>query len=427
MNLSDRDRQSIWHPFTQHQTAKGAIAIVSGQGVYLTDEHGNRYIDSVSSWWTNLFGHAHPFISQSIKNQLDILEHVIFSGFTHQPAVELAEKQVKMLGNGQQKVFFSDNGSTSVEVALKMAIQYWSNLKEERNRIIAFKNAYHGDTFGAMSVGARGVFNQPFEPFLFDVSFIDLPDESNFSQLLRDFEGIIRNQKVAAFIFEPLIQGSAGMLMYDSGFLDQLIEIAQKNDVICIADEVMTGFGRTGKIFASDYLTHKPDIFCLSKGITGGFMPLGITTCRQKIYDAFLSDDKLKTFFHGHSYTGNPLACAAANASMELLSHARPTILALSEWQRQYSQRLQNHPKVENLRQLGTIVAFEVKSGSSPGYFNNLRDFLYDNFIRRGVLLRPLGNTVYVMPPYVISKEELGKVYQVISEVLDLLDNESLF
>lgn len=423
MNLSERDRQSIWHPFTQHQTAKDAIAIVSGQGVYLTDEHGNQFIDAVSSWWTNLFGHTHPFITQQIKNQLDSLEHVIFSGFTHQPAVELAEKLVQMLGNGQQKVFFSDNGSTSVEVALKMAIQYWSNLGEERNTIIAFKNAYHGDTFGAMSVGARGVFHQPFEPFLFEVAFIDLPDESNFSRLLTDFEGIICKQKVAAFIFEPLIQGSAGMLMYNPGFLDKLIETAQKMDVICIADEIMTGFGRTGNVFASDYLTHKPDIFCLSKGITGGFLPLGVTTCHQKIYDAFLSDNKSKTFFHGHSYTGNPLACAAANASMELLTHYMPTIQTLVDWQQEYCQRLKDHPQVANLRQLGTIVAFEVKSGSASGYFNNLRDFLYDNFIRRGVLLRPLGNTVYVMPPYVISKDELGKVYQVICEVLELLDN----
>ncbi|MFN8238489.1 MAG: adenosylmethionine--8-amino-7-oxononanoate transaminase [Chitinophagales bacterium] len=426
MNLSDRDRQSIWHPFTQHHVAKNSIAIVNGKGVYLTDEPGNRYIDAISSWWTNLFGHAHPFISQQIKNQLDSLEHVIFSGFTHQPAIDLAETLIRMLGDGQSKVFFSDNGSTSVEVALKMAIQYWSNLGVERNTIIAFKNAYHGDTFGAMSVGARGVFNQPFEPFLFDVSFVDLPDEANFSQVMNDFEDVLRKKKVAAFIFEPLVQGSAGMLMYEAGYLDKMIAAAREREVICIADEVMTGFGRTGKVFASDYLSHQPDIYCLSKGITGGFMPLGVTTCTQKIYDAFLSDDKLKTFFHGHSYTGNPLACAAANASMEVLVHSLPAIQALEAWQREYSQKLKNHPKVEHLRQTGTIVAFEVKSGAAAGYFNNLRDFLYDNFIQRGVLLRPLGNTVYVMPPYVITKEELENVYVVIDEVLDLLNNQRL-
>ncbi len=426
MNLSDRDRQFIWHPFTQHQTAKDSIAIVSGQGIYLTDEYGNRYIDAISSWWTNLFGHTHPFISQQIKNQLDSLEHVIFSGFTHQPAVDLVEKLIRTLGNNQTKVFFSDNGSTSVEVALKMAIQYRSNLGEKTNTIIAFKNAYHGDTFGSMSVGARGVFNRPFEPFLFDVSFVDLPDEANFNRLLIDFEEIIRTNKVAAFIFEPLVQGSAGMIMYKAEYLDKLIAIAQAHDVICIADEVMTGFGRTGRIFASDYLLNKPDIFCLSKGITGGFMPLGVTTCTQKIYDAFLSDDKLKTFFHGHSYTGNPLACAAANASMEVLSHNLPEIQALAEWQRECGKKLQNHPKVEHFRQLGTIVAFEVKSDATSGYFNNLRDFLYDNFIQRGVLLRPLGNTVYILPPYIITKEELERVYIVINEVLDLLDNERL-
>jgi adenosylmethionine-8-amino-7-oxononanoate aminotransferase len=319
MNLSERDHQLIWHPFTQQQTAMPNIAITHGKGALLYDENGNEYIDAVSSWWTNLFGHANSQIAAAIKKQVDTLEHVIFAGFTHQPAIELSEKLIQLLPKNQSKVFFSDNGSTCVEVALKMAIQYWHNQNIEKTTIIAFKNAYHGDTFGAMSVGARGVFNQPFESYMFDVTFLDLPTDDNFEQVLTDFQQIIQTQKAAAFIFEPLIQGSAGMLMYKAEYLDKLIETAQQNQVICIADEVMTGFGRTGKTFASDYLNHKPDIFCLSKGITGGFLPLGITTCTQKIYDAFLSEDKLKTFFHGHSYTGNPIVCAAANASLELL------------------------------------------------------------------------------------------------------------
>lgn len=419
MNLSDRDKNLIWHPFTPQNNSPN-IAIVSGDGALLFDENGNEYIDAVSSWWTNLFGHANPQIASAIKNQVDKLEHVIFAGFTHQPAIELSEGLLALLPSAQSRVFFSDNGSTCVEVALKMAIQYWYNQGTEKTTIIAFKNAYHGDTFGAMSVGARGFFNQPFESFLFDVEFIDLPNEDKFEAVSSHFQQIIQSKKVAAFIFEPLIQGSAGMQMYDAKYLDKLVEIAQKNEVICIADEVMTGFGRTGKTFATDYLENKPDIFCLSKGITGGFLPLGITTCSKKIHDAFISNDKMKTFFHGHSYTGNPLACAAANASLELLSNTQLTINDLVSWQTELSASLKKNPKIENFRQLGTIVAFDVKTNANSDYFNNLRDVLYDNFIKRGVLLRPLGNTVYILPPYVISKEQLKKVYEVIGEVLYL-------
>lgn len=441
MNLSERDHHLIWHPFTQQQTAAPNIAITHGKGALLYDEHGNEYIDAVSSWWTNLFGHANPDIAEAIKKQLDILEHVIFAGFTHQPAIELAEKLLKLMPSTQSRVFFSDNGSTCVEVALKMAIQYWHNQNIEKTTIIAFKNAYHGDTFGAMSVGARGVFNRPFESYMFEVKFVDLPTDENMEQVLVDFTQIIQTQKTAAFIFEPLVQGSAGMLMYKAEYLDKLLEIAQQHGVICIADEVMTGFGRTGKVFASDYLQHKPDIFCLSKGITGGFLPLGVTTCTQQIYEAFLSEDKLKTFFHGHSYTGNPLACAAANASIGLLQTSEFKLQTLIEWQTELSSDLKSHPKIENLRQLGTIVAFEVKTdadynllqdiaisvpddrvkNTTPNYFNDLRDFLYGNFINRGVLLRPLGNTVYILPPYIITKEQLQKVYEVIGEVINVI------
>ncbi|MCC6584883.1 MAG: adenosylmethionine--8-amino-7-oxononanoate transaminase [Chitinophagales bacterium] len=441
MNLSERDHNLIWHPFTHQQTAAPNIAITHGKGALLYDEHGNEYIDAVSSWWTNLFGHANPEIAEAVKKQLDTLEHVIFAGFTHQPAIELSEKLINLLPSTQSRVFFSDNGSTCVEVALKMAIQYWHNQSIEKTTIIAFKNAYHGDTFGAMSVGARGVFNRPFESYMFEVVFVDLPTDDNFEQVLADFTRIVQRNKTVAFIFEPLIQGSAGMLLYKAEYLDKLLEIAQQHEVICIADEVMTGFGRTGKTFASDYLQHKPDIFCLSKGITGGFLPLGVTTCTQQIYEAFLSEDKLKTFFHGHSYTGNPLACAAANASLGLMNNAQLTINDVAKWQTEFSSTLKEHPKIVNLRQIGTIVAFEVKTdadynllqdiaisvpddrvkNTTPNYFNDLRDFLYGNFIQRGVLLRPLGNTVYILPPYIITKEQLQRVYEVIGEVLGLL------
>lgn len=423
MNLSERDRNLIWHPFTQQQTASLNIAIVRGNGILLYDENGNEYIDAVSSWWTNLFGHSNPQIAEAIKKQVNVLEHVIFAGFTHQPAVELSEKLLKLLPENQSKVFFSDNGSTCVEVAIKMAIQYWYNQQIEKTTIIAFKNAYHGDTFGAMSVGARGVFNKPFEPYLFHVEFIDLPTDENFNQVLAEFERIIQTQKVAAFIFEPLIQGSAGMLMYKAEYLDKLIETARQYEVICIADEVMTGFGRTGKVFATDYLQHKPDIYCLSKGITGGFLPLGITTCTLRIYEAFLSSDKLKTFFHGHSYTGNPIVCAAANASLELMNDAQLMINDLVEWQTEFLFKLNENSKIKNVRQTGTVVAFDVKTNEDANYFNNLRDFLYEQFIKQGVLLRPLGNTVYILPPYIITKQQLQKVYMVIDDVLHLIQD----
>ncbi len=423
MNLSERDRNLIWHPFTQQQTASPNIAIVRGEGALLYDENGNEYIDAVSSWWTNLFGHSNPQIAEAIKKQVNVLEHVIFAGFTHRPAIELSEKLLKLLPENQSKVFFSDNGSTCVEVAIKMAIQYWYNQQIEKTTIIAFKNAYHGDTFGAMSVGARGVFNKPFEPYLFHVEFIDLPTDENFNQVLAEFERIIQTQKVAAFIFEPLIQGSAGMLMYKAEYLDKLIETARQYEVICIADEVMTGFGRTGKVFATDYVQHKPDIYCLSKGITGGFLPLGITTCTLRIYEAFLSSDKLKTFFHGHSYTGNPIVCAAANASLELMNDAQLTINDLVEWQTEFLFKLKENSKIRNLRQTGTVVAFDVKTNEDANYFNNLRDFLYEQFIKQGVLLRPLGNTVYILPPYIITKQQLQKVYMVVDDVLHLIQD----
>lgn len=418
MNPFEGDLYSIWHPFTQHQTAKPPICIKSAKDALLIDENGNEIIDAVSSWWTNIFGHCNEEIAQSIKNQVDTLEHVLFSGFTHQPAVQLSEQLLALLPTSQKKVFFSDNGSTAVEVALKMSIQYWYNKGIEKQTFIAFKDAYHGDTFGAMSVGARGVFNQAFENLLFDVAFIDLPNATNFTRVISDFQHIIQEKNVAAFIFEPLLLGSAGMLMYESIYLDKLIQIAKNEHVICIADEVLTGIGRTGKNFACDYLIEQPDIICISKGITGGFMPLGLTTCTQAIYDAFLSSDKLKTFFHGHSYTGNPLACAAANATLQILKKSEALISQLVKWQSVHAAQLKALKEVENVRQIGTIVAFDVCSEQQSNYFNNLRDFLYDSFLERGVLLRPLGNTVYIMPPYVISEEQLKKVYAVIREVV---------
>ncbi len=411
--------ENIWHPFTQHALEKNRIAISHGKDTILYDINGKAYIDAVSSWWVNIYGHANPTISNAIKLQVDKLEQVIFAGFTHEPACLLSDNLLKILPPNFSKVFFSDNGSTSVEVALKMAIQFWHNQGYEKSKIIAFKNAYHGDTFGAMAVGKSDFFSA-FDDLLFDVIQIDIPLSNNFESLKNEFQSLVETQDVACFIFEPLVQGSGGMQMYDAIFLDELIKIARTNDVICIADEVMTGFGRTGERFAIDYLENKPNIICLSKGITGGFMPLSVTVCEKEIYDAFYSSDKLKTLFHGHSYTANLLGCAAANASVKLLEEYYPKIKQLSVWQKEKVQELVVLPNVKNTRTLGTIAAFEIES-TSTSYFSNVKDVVYQRFLDNGILLRPLGNTIYIMPPYCITINELNEIYKVILDVVKSL------
>jgi adenosylmethionine---8-amino-7-oxononanoate aminotransferase len=320
MDWPGKDNEYIWHPFTQHGLSRPAIPIVKGKDALLWDVNGKAYIDAIASWWVNVWGHANEEIAAAISAQAAQLEQVIFAGFTHQPAVELAESLLSILPETQQKVFFSDNGSTSVEVALKMAIQCWHNQGQPRKTIVAFENAYHGDTFGAMSTG-KSNFTRPFDAFLFEVIQIPVPTESNIRSVSEQFTKLVGGGQVAAFIFEPLVQGSGGMKMYSPVYLDELVQIAQSARVICIADEVMTGFGRTGKCFASDHLQNQPDIFCLSKGITGGFMPLGVTTCTQDIYNAFYSEDKMKTFFHGHSYTIRRSAAATGTLADGIYRH----------------------------------------------------------------------------------------------------------
>lgn len=420
-NLQQRDREVIWHPFTQMKTAALPLPIVRGIGAILVDELGQEYIDAISSWWVNLHGHAHPYIARRIYEQASKLEHVIFAGFTHQPAVELGEKLLQILPSKQAKIFFSDNGSTAVEVALKMAIQYFHNKSEKRTKILALENAYHGDTFGAMSVGDDLAFNRPFASYMFSVERIVAPIEGMENKALEQLDKLLEQDDVAAFIFEPLVQGSAGMIMHSPKILDQLIAKCQAKGVLCIADEVMTGFGRTGKTFASDYLEHQPDLMCLSKGLTGGTLPLSITTCTEQIYQAFLSNDKMKTFFHGHSYTANPLGCSAALASMELLlsEETQANIQRICDQHAAFKERIESHPALLKIRQRGTILALEFKTGEATSYFNNLRDQLYYFFLERGVLLRPLGNVIYILPPYVIKDNQLSKVYNVIEAALD--------
>jgi adenosylmethionine-8-amino-7-oxononanoate aminotransferase len=427
MNLQERDKMVVWHPFTSFKHSPDPIPIVQGDGVYLIDEQGNSYIDAISSWWVNLHGHAHPYIAEKIYEQAKILEQVIFAGFTHKPAVELAERLLPKLPGTFSKIFYSDNGSTSTEVAVKMALQYWWNkeaishkpLAVSRKKILAFNNSYHGDTFGAMSVSDRSIFTLAFHDKLFEVIFIDTPTKENISSLkdVVNKEG----QGIAAFIYEPLLQGAGSMKMYDAALMDVLLQTVKQHGIICIADEVMTGFGRTGKLFASEYCKEKPDIICLSKGLTGGTMALGVTAASQQIVDAFISDDKLKTFFHGHSFTANPLACSAAIASMDLLEKesCAENIQVIVKLNADFIEHLKNSSlPVKNMRQSGTIIAFEIEQGKDE-YLNNISSIITRKMLSKGIYLRPLGNTVYIMPPYCTTETQLQQIYSALTEIIN--------
>jgi adenosylmethionine-8-amino-7-oxononanoate aminotransferase len=419
MTVSEKDKHFIWHPYTQMKDAFPNIVIDRGEGAYLFDENGKRYIDAVSSWWVNLHGHSHPYLKDAINKQFDKIEHVIFAGFTHESAVNLAERILFHLPENQTKVFYSDDGSTAVEVAMKMALQYWHNKGENKTKLVALEGAYHGDTFGAMSASSRSAFNAPFQSFLFEVEFVDFPSAQ--SKTLNQLEALFAKGDVAAFIFEPLLQGTAGMKIYTADLLEKMLALCIKYHVISIADEVFTGFYRTGKFFACDYQNGQPDIFCLSKGLTGGVMPLGVTTCSEKIYEAFLSDgsDKVKTFFHGHSYTANPLACAVAVASMQLLEkeETQKSILRISGRHKEFAEKIKSNKKVKEVRCLGTILAIEFSG--EEGYFSKMRNEIYQFFISKGILIRPLGNVIYLVPPYCISDEDLDYIYNAIIEFLE--------
>ena len=389
------------------------IAIIKGKGSLLFDEQGNSYIDAISSWWVNLHGHAHPYIAEKLYQQALELEQVIFAGFTHRPAVELAERLLAILPGNFSRIFYSDNGSTSTEVALKMAIQYWWNQdQKQRNKLIAFKNSYHGDTFGAMSVSDRSVFTLAFHELLFDVVFLDMPTQENISELKTTMQQ--HAEQTAAFIYEPLVQGAGGINMYDPYLLNELLNTAKLNDIICIADEVMTGFGRTGKFFASEYMNKQPDIICLSKGLTGGTMALGVTACTDRIYQAYVNDDAMKTFFHGHSFTANPLACTAALASLDLLEKESCLlqIEKITAANISFADQLSTTElPIKDVRSLGTILAFEIDQGKKE-YLNQVSATITKKALDAGMYIRPLGNTVYIMPPYCILDEELEKVYE---------------
>lgn len=419
--LSERDRSVNWHPYTQMQTAAPAVPIVRGEGAYLYDDKGNRYIDAISSWWVTLHGHAHPYIAQKVSEQLHTLEQVIFAGFTHEPAILLSERLLQILPASQSKVFYSDNGSTAVEVALKMCLQQAYNNGLVKTKILAFKDAYHGDTFGAMSVSGRSIWTAPFKDQLFDVLFIDPPTADNLAALKDTI--LLHAQELACFVYEPLIQGAAGMLMHRAEDLDELLSFCRSLNIPLIQDEVFVGFGRTGQLFAANHLHTEPDIMCFSKGLTGGTMPMGITTCTASVYQSFLSEDRYKALFHGHSFTANPLACAAALASMDLLlqEDTQQRIRAISEQHTAFATGIKNYQKVKAVRHTGTILAIEWHTEADTSYFNQFAPALYAYFWERGILIRPLGNVLYLVPPYCISDEDLTYIYQTIVQALDTL------
>ena len=421
--LTERDRQYLWHPYTQHKTAALPIAIKKGKGALLWDENNKEYIDAIASWWVNPYGHSNTFIADAIYKQLTTLEHVLFGGFTHEPAILVAEKLMEILPKNQQKIFFSDNGSTEVEVAIKVALQYFFNKGEKRTTIIAFENAFHGDTFGAMAASGISFFIEAFQGMFIDVVRIPVPVKGQEQESYDALQSVIENKNCAGFIFEPLVQGAAGMVMYEPESLDKLIRICQENNVLTIADEVMTGFGKTGKTFATDYLVEKPDMMCLSKALTGGTIPMAITTFTQDLFDAFYDDDINKALFHGHTFTANPTGCAAALASLELLQtdEMQANIVRVNQNHLEFQERIKNHPKVTTTRVLGVIFALEIKTESSASYYGTLRNKLYDFFIENGVILRPVGNIVYILPPYIVTDEQLQKVYQVVENALEIV------
>jgi adenosylmethionine-8-amino-7-oxononanoate aminotransferase len=419
-NWARLDAAHLWHPYTQHGTAPAPVPIVRADGAYLYDATGRPIFDAISSWWVTLHGHAHPMIVAAIARQAHELEQVIFAGFTHEPAAMLAAELVERLPAGLTRVFFSDDGSTAVEVALKMALQYWRNRGQERPLIAALDHAYHGDTFGAMSASGRGLFTAPFDSLLFEVARLPDPTEGDtVGALERLLEK--RGYELAAIIVEPLLLGAGGMRMYGPEVLREIRRLTAERGVLLIADEVLTGFGRTGPLFACGGAGVAPDIICLSKGLTGGFLPLGATVATEQIFEAFRSEDRRLTLFHRHSYMANPIACAAARASLGLLDaecdRRRRQIEAAH---RAGLSRVASMPGVSRCRVLGTVAALE--NSEAGGYLDPSGAALATHMLQEGVLMRPLGNVVYLLPPYCATPEELEMVYREITRFLETAD-----
>lgn len=421
MSLQERDKKHLWHPLTQHKSHPNHIAITKAKGAVLYDENDNEYIDGIASWYTCVYGHCNPYIIDKVYAQMQRLDHVVFTGFTHKPAVELSEKLIEILPNNQEKLFFSDNGSTAIDVAIKMALQYHFNQDEKRGRIIALENGFHGDTFGAMSVSGLSVYNGPFEEFFIDVARIPVPNAENLEEVKALFTKLITEHEVAAFVYEPLVQGAAAMQMHKAEHINEILKIAQQHNVVTIADEIMTGFGKTGKNFASEFIETKPDIICLSKALSAGMVPMAITSCSQKLYNAFYADDMKKGFFHGHTYSGNPVACSAAIAGIELLqsNEMQVNLKRIEASHNTFGQEIKKHPKVGSIRQQGQIFALDLNIEMER--YGNLRDKLFNSFMNKGVCLRPLGNTIYILAPYITTDAQLQQIYQAIRETLETL------
>ncbi|RWO20091.1 adenosylmethionine--8-amino-7-oxononanoate transaminase [Mesorhizobium sp.] len=410
-------RSAVWHPFTQHALEPAIPEIVLTQGAYLHKADGARILDAISSWWVVTHGHRHPSIMKAIETTASSLDQVIFAGFTHEPAEGLARALVGLAPPGLNRVFYSDSGSTSVEVALKMALGYFRNIDAPRSRIVVMEHSYHGDTIGTMSVGARGVFNAAYEPLLFEVDTIPFPAAGREQETLDRFEAVSRDRHAAALIVEPLVLGAGGMLMYPAWVLTELKKIAETSGTLLIADEVMTGWGRTGTMFACEQASISPDILCTSKGLTGGTIPLAATLATDAIFQAHYSTDRQKTFFHSSSYTANPIACAAALANVEIWRDEPVTerIAALNAKQVAGLRRFRDNPNFTDSRATGTIAALDLRAGSA-GYLAEIGPKLRAFFLERGLLVRPLGNVLYLLPPYCITGDELDRLHDAIEE-----------
>jgi len=436
MSLVDRDRACVWHPYTQMLTALPPLPVVRAQGVYLYMEDGRRILDGISSWWVNIHGHSHPKLNEALAAQARELEHVVFGGCTHRPAVELAERLLQVLPAGLSRVFYSDNGSTAVEVALKLAWQYWRNRGQpQRTKFITLHHAYHGDTVGAMSVSEDSIFTRVFTPLLFNVVRAHAPycyrcpvGRSRATcqiDCLGDLERCLAEggESIAGVLVEPMLQGAGGMITWPSEFLAGARQLCDRYRTLLMADEVLTGFGRTGEMFACEHASVRPDVICLSKALTAGYLPMGVTVATEAIYEAFLSEDRGKTFFHGHSFTANPLACAVALASLDLFRQNAviERVQALERQLREGMGALRRHPWVGDVRVIGGVGAVELES-AEPGYLDNIAPRLAAAFLERGILLRPLGNILYFMPPYAITDTEVDWVLGQIDEVIGAIE-----
>lgn len=417
-----KDRRYTWHPFTQHATERDSIVVTSARGACLYTQDGQEILDLISSWWTCLHGHTHPMLNQALCDQAATMEHVMFAGFSHPPAIDLSEKLAALLPGDLNRVFFSDNGSTAVEVALKLAYQYWKNIGENRTRFIAFDQAYHGDTLGAMAVGKGCGYFRLYEDLFLPVETVpfahtwdqDADQEARTQAAIAQFEATLNKYagEIAAVIVEPLMQGASGMHFCTPEFMRQITQTAQAQGVLVIYDEVAVGFGRTGSMFACEKIGVTPDLICLSKGLTAGYMPMSVTVATDQLFEAFLDDSFDKAFVHGHSFTANPLACAVALKSLELFS-TENTLQKIKHIETQHQAllaQLHAHPAVHRPRVLGTVLAFNLAEHLG-GYKSRAGETLRDWYLSNGLNIRPLGSTIYLMPPYCITETQLMRAY----------------